>query len=147
MQIPRPSFADIKQKLDAFDQSILESWQQNIERDKDNIYRYLLDLPTFPMDPAALVAPPNSLTLEQVARVADAAGESDLSITLDDMRLKFGFSAEPIPRPPLVVPKPRKRKKKRDKDKEKKDQKKGHGKRKPGQPPKSESVVFHPTKK
>ena len=60
----------------------------------------------------------------------------ELYIPPDDLRAKFCFEAKPTERPRVVI---KKRKSKKSKDKK---DKKSHGKRNPGDPPRSESAVF-----
>lgn len=139
-----PTFEKIKRDLDSFDQNILTRWMETVEVNQNpNVLDYILDVPGFPVEPQALVARSQlgELSLKDIVACPDAACETLLDIPLEDMRMKFGFEAKPTDRPRVVVKKTKKTKKSKDKDKDKKD-KKSHGKRNPGDPPRSESAVF-----
>ena len=133
------TFEAVKRGLD-FDQTILQEWEDNVAKypEKLNIIRLMVGLPANPdgslMHPEELVSSPNFAGLEEVFRASDAARDADLSISMEDMVAKFAFQSGGVQRPKPVVTKKKKKKGKRDK--------KGHGKRKPGEPPKSESMNF-----
>lgn len=131
-----PPFTKIKQELDDFDQSILEQWKENIARDgESNFFQYVTPV-DFPMDSDALIAPsefPRS-ELCVVAQHADPAGSSDISISLEEMRMRFAFPAVPVSRPAVKMS--------RTKRRERREQRRAKGKREPGELPKSRSVTF-----
>lgn len=141
MQQPQflaPAFETIKQGLDSFDQNILTRWTELTETSQcNNLFDYLLDVDEFPVElcPDVLIARQNELSLEDVAKMADTAADTDLVIPIEDMYHKFGFSASPVERPKCFVKKPKKSKRSKDK-KEKK------SKRNPGDPPRSGSTTF-----
>ena len=133
------TFEDVKRGLD-FDQTILQEWEENVAKypDKLDLMRLMVGLPANPdgsfMLPEELVSSPNYAGLEDVYRASDAARDADLSISMEDMVSKFAFQSGGVQRPKPVITKKKKKKGKRDK--------KGHGKRNPGDPPKSESMNF-----
>lgn len=134
----QPSFEDVKRGLE-FDQSILEAWQENVAKypEKLDLMCLMVGVPANPdgsfMQREELVSPPNFRGLEDVYHASDAVRDIDLSISMHDMRTKFAFPPGGVPRPKPVITTKKKRKSK---------SKKGHGKRKPGEPPKSESMTF-----
>jgi hypothetical protein len=112
------TFQEIKENLDKFDKSILEQWQSQVELDQDsNFYSYVVEVPDFPAEAAALKPPPNGISLYDIAQIADLAGESDLTISMQTMRSRFCFPPGPVERPRVVVKKVKKHKEKKDKKK------------------------------
>jgi hypothetical protein len=112
------TFQEIKANLDRFDPSILEQWKSRVEVDRDsNFYSYVVGVPDFPAEAAALKPPINGVSLFDLAQFADVAGESDLTIPPQIMRSRFCFPPGPVERPRVVVKKPKKHKDKKDKKK------------------------------
>jgi hypothetical protein len=146
MGAPGKSFQAIKASLDRFDISILKQWQSRVNDDKDsNFYCYIVGVPDFPAEPAALKAPHNLDSLLDVTLKADVAGESELAIPMSTLRGRFCFPPGGIERPRVAVKKPRKHKK--DKKEKHKPQPVPGTRRAPGEAPRSESQIFKGTKK
>lgn len=113
------SFDTIKKNLSNFDMEILKSWELSVLTNTSASFdSYVIDVPyqksTFPLQPEALVQPPNSeLTLEKIACEADAGEGVELIMTTETMRRKFSFAATPVERPKLVKKKKKRTKKKK----------------------------------
>jgi hypothetical protein len=137
------TFQGIKANLDKFDRSILEQWQSRVEIDQDsNFYSYVVGVPDFPAESAALKPAPNAISLYDMAQIADLAGESDITISMQTLRSRFCFPAGPVERPRVVVKKPKKsHKEKKEKEKKKNPAPPSTARRAPGQPPRLESAM------
>lgn len=135
------TFAEVKRGLE-FDQGILDEWVKKIAEPKESDITFLMaGVPANPdgtfMQPEELVPQLGAMSLEDVYRAPDAACDTDMVISMETMKLKFSFPPGGVPRPkPVIVGAKKKRKSKSKRDK------KGHGKRHPGDPPKSESMSF-----
>ncbi|KAH0785251.1 hypothetical protein GPJ56_010894 [Histomonas meleagridis] len=108
-------FEVVKKKLDAFDRSILESWELTVLTNTSvTIDSYVEGIPNFPAEKSALIPQLNDLTLERIAFEPDPGEAVDFNIPIETMQKKFNFSAEPVERPRLVKKKKKKTKKKRN---------------------------------
>jgi hypothetical protein len=114
------SFQEIKANLDQFDQSILEQWQSRVEIDQDsNFYSYVVGVPDFPAESAALKPTPNAISLYDMAQIADLAGESDITISMQTLRNRFCFPPGGVERPKVIVKKAKKSHKEKKEEKKK----------------------------